>query len=89
MTRKDKAQGGDEIFYDMSTCRMGVILSVRTCLVGVCYIVSKNHGFCGIVRRYIRFHKLLCGISYVYGLFPENINDREAIVPVVHQYRMR
>jgi hypothetical protein len=88
MTRKDRAQSRDEIFYDLSTCCMGVILSARTCLVGVCYIVPKNHGFCGNVRRYIRLHKLLRGIIYVYGPFPENINDWEAIVPVVHQYRM-
>jgi hypothetical protein len=50
--------------------------------MSVSNIVPKNHRFCRDARRCKRVEKLLRNIGNVYGLFSEDVNDREAIGPV-------
>ncbi len=58
----------------------------RTCVVRVGNVVLEYHKFCGGIRRSIRHQKLLCGIFYIYWLFTEHVNDREAVVPGVYKH---
>jgi len=87
MTRENTSQSRDNIFYEMSTCRLGFRLCVLTCLVRVGYIVPENYRFCRNVRRDIRLPKLLRDVGHVYGFFTKDINDRESIVPIAPQIR--
>ena len=46
-------------------------------------IVPKNYRFFRDTRRYKTVEKFLRSISNVYGLFSKDVNDREAIGPVL------
>ena len=71
----------DTMFSTKSQHIIGEVTVRRTCLMCVRNVVPKDRRFCRDARRYIRVEKLLHSVRYVYGFFPKNINNREAIGP--------